>query len=452
MTAAVFVYYPITMTGSWVDPPVRFQDPSTSGVSVTLSNDNTTAVVDATTSRDLVLDDRNAFIYDDFNTNPFTTGRVTVLGGTYNDQVRYVTGANPYVRFRRPSDGSYNLDHVLVYYQNNPTPVGARRIFLLAKSTRTSSANGLWKGFFLFNSVSSELYYTYEFWDSSPGMTIVIVRPDAAGRLVTGGITDGGVQYIQWGVRDKVSGYMEHRIYSGTSLLSTISTTNNEFANTPSYVGFGGALEANERFNFDDFVACADADPRFVNVTGLDLGWAVYLEDSGGAVLASATAGPDGVASLNVITTPIVRNGYLRVMQGSTTIVPSKFFDVIVGGDVYRCISVLTDRNLLAYRNFDTKSYNVYLKLDSYSITGYVYSLNLWVSSGTGTTPIQFVNNINVTDTTSTISLGSGATNYIHGNATLTRSSTVVLTLSFHYYIPSSEVEVEYPVTVTIHG
>ncbi|MGQ9691528.1 MAG: hypothetical protein ACUVQY_09800, partial [Thermoproteota archaeon] len=102
--------------------------------------------------------------------------------------------------------------------------------------------------------------------------------------------------------------------------------------------------------------------------------------------------------------------------------------------------------------NFDTKSYNVYLKLDGYSITGYVYSLNLWAGSGIGTTPIRIVNNGVVTDTSSTISLGSGVTNYMHGDATLTRSSTVILTLSFHYYIPSSEVEVEYPVTVTIHG
>ncbi|MGC8832105.1 MAG: hypothetical protein ACP5PQ_05955, partial [Thermoproteota archaeon] len=180
----------------------------------------------------------------------------------------------------------------------------------------------------------------------------------------------------------------------------------------------------------------------------------VYLENSTGNLLTSATAGSNGVASLSLSMTTgwIIRNGRLRIMQGSTTIVPSKSFDVIVGGDVYRCISVLTDRNLLAYRNFDTKSYNVYLKLDSYSISGTVYSLNLWVGSGTGTTPIQISNNVVVTGTSSTMSLGSGVTNYIHGNATLTRSSTVVLTLSFHYYIPSSEVEVEYPVTVTIHG
>ncbi|MEM2088718.1 MAG: hypothetical protein QXF52_08660 [Thermoproteota archaeon] len=457
VSAAVFVYYPIGIAATWVYPLVRFQDPSTSGVSVTLSNDNTTAVVDATTSRDLVLDDRNAYIWDDFNTNPFSApARLTVVGSC--SPGASWDSANRLVRFDATSaaSGGWHGDHMVAYYATQ-TPGGTSRVYLLMRTRVTSSPRrGVWKGFFLFQgSPSTYYYYTYEFWDSteSDGMKIVRFAPGFSyTELATNTVRDNGGWYGQWGVRYISGGYMQYRVWGATS--GTLTYTDPTYSNTPSQVGFGGSLDRREVIEFDDFIASADADPLFVNVTNLDPGWTVYLENSGGTVLTSATAGSSGIANLSLSMTTgwIIRNGRLRIMQGSTPIMPSKSFDVIVGGDVYRCISVLTDRNLLAYRNFDNQLYNVFLKLDSYSITGTMYSLNLWVGSGTGTTPIRFVNNINVTSTTSTIPLGSGVTNYIHGNATLTRFSTVVLTLSFHYYIPSSEVEVEYPVTVTIHG
>jgi hypothetical protein len=455
VSAAVFVYYPVGLTASWVYPPVRFQDPGTPGVSVTLSNDNTTAVVDATTSRDLVLDDRNAYIWDDFNTNPFSApARLTVVGSC--SPGASWDSANQLVRFdaSNAASGGWHGDHMVAYYATQ-TPGGTSRVYLLMRTRVTSARRGIWKGFFLFQgSPSNRYYYTYEFWDSGQdiGMKIVRFAPGFSyTELITNYVSDGGGWYGQWGVRYISSGYMQYRTYGAPSTLTYTDAT---YSNTPSQVGFGGALNRREVIEFDDFIASADADPLFINVTNLDPGWTVYLENSVGTVLAYATAGSNGIASLslNMATGWIFRNGRLRIMQGSTTIVPSKSFDVIVGGDVYKCISILTDRNLLAYRNFDVKPYSVYLKLDSYSISGTVYSLNLWVGSGTGTTPIRIVGNVVVTDTSSTISLGSGVTNYIHGNATLTRSSTVVLTLSFHYYIPSSEVEVEYPVTVTIHG
>jgi len=453
VSATVFVYYPISITVNWVYPPVRFQDPSTPGVSVMLSNDNTTAVVSATTSIDLVLDHRNAYIYDDFNTNPFSApARLTVLGssspGASWDSV------NKLVIFSatRSASGGWNLDHMVAYYANQ-TPSGTHKVYLLMK-TRVTSSVGLWKGFFLFQgSPSNKYYYTYEFWDSAytPTMHVARIAPGSATVLASNNIGDSGGWYIQWGVRDISSGYMEYRTYGAPA---SISTTDQTYSSTPSQVGFGGALRRGEVIQFDDFIASADADPLFINVTNLNPGWNVYLEDSSGNVLTSATADSSGKASLrlNINTGWIIRNGRLRIMQGSTTIMPSKSFDVIVGGDVYKCISVLTDKNLLAYHNFDTKAYNVYLKLENYSIKGNVYSLNLWVSSGTGTTPIQIVNNNVIQDTTSSISLSSSATNYIHGNATLSPSSTVTLNLSFHYYIPSSGVEVTYPVKVTIHG
>jgi|GEM_PF-2181308 len=464
VSAAVFVYYPVGLTASWVAPPIRFLDPL-SGVSVTLSNENTTAVVDVPTTmitRDLILVKRNAFIYDDFNNDPLANGRITILGSC-NPGYRWVNAPDPYVVFdaSNGASGGWNVDHMVAYYANQTS---GTNVYLLMKTRRSfpggSQANS-WKGFFLFQSIANRLYYTYEFRDSfSPGsafMTIVMCGPDSTTRLVTGGRPDSGGWYTQWGVRNRNTGYMQFTTYDTAYTPSTISVTNNSYVGAPIQVGFGGGLARGGVYYFDDFIASSDADPiygmyadpRNITVIGLNPGWRVRVE-APGSTTQWAVADAYGVARINMMDNPIVRDGSLHVVGSSIDV--TKQFSTIVGGDVYRFISVLTDRNLLAYHNYDTKSYNVYLKLDSYSISGTVYFLNLWVGSGTGTTPIRIADNVVVTDTSSTISLGASATNYMHANAALTPSSTVVLTLSFHYYIPSSEVEVEYPVTVTIHG
>lgn len=458
VSAAVFVYYPISITANWVDPPIRFRDPRTPGVSVTFPDhpDNTTAVIHVEIPRDLVLDDRNAYIWDDFNTNPFParlTLRGTCIPGASWDSVNELVRFDATIR----GTGGWYGNHMVAYYATE-APSGTRRVYFLMRTRVTSPLRGVWKGFFFFHGPPDDRrYYAYEFWDLAVGMTIARIGPPPpfrAVRLVTMPIMDrGGIWYGQWGVRDVSTGYMEYRTYGAPSTIRARDMVPTHMG-TPYYVGFGGALSRGEIVEFDDFIASADADPLFVNVTNLRPGWTVYLEDSVGNVLTSATADPNGVASLglSMATGWIIRNGRLRAMHGNVLII-SKSFDVIVGGDVYRFVGgVLTDRNLLAYRNFDTKSYNVYMRLEDYSITGHVYSLNLWIRIGTDTTPIRIVNNVVITDTTSTISLGPGATDYIHGDAVVEPLSTVVLTLRFRYYLPASGVEVEYPVTMTIHG
>jgi hypothetical protein len=152
---------------------------------------------------------------------------------------------------------------------------------------------------------------------------------------------------------------------------------------------------------------------------------------------------------LNVLTRPIVRNARFEIRWNGIVILPSQSFPEVVGGDVYSCN--IRDMNILGFQNQDNKAYNVYLKLEGIQVPqGYSGSINLWLGAGFGSTPIRIVGNVVYQDTTSTITLGSGAPNYIHGTFSLSPSTSVVLTLSFHYYLDG--VEVEYPVTVRVHS
>ncbi|MGC8831954.1 MAG: hypothetical protein ACP5PQ_05185, partial [Thermoproteota archaeon] len=256
VSAAVFVYYPVGINANWILPPVRFLDPGTLGVSVALSNDNTTAVVDAATSRDLVLDDRNAYIWDDFYTNPFSPpARLTVVGSCRPG----ASWVNQLVKFNATGAGSggWHGDHMVAYYATQ-TPSGTSRVYLLMRTRVTSTPRrGIWKGFFLFQgSPSNYRYYTYEFWDSSEsdGTKIVRFAPGFVYTVLASNTErDYGGWYLQWGVRYISSGYMQYRVYGAT--LSTLTVTDATYSNTPSQVGFGGALDWREVIEFDDFIA-----------------------------------------------------------------------------------------------------------------------------------------------------------------------------------------------------
>lgn len=467
--ASTFVYYPMNITNIWVNPPVMFQDPSVPGVKVNLYDDDTKAIVDLSTTKDLILKIRHAFIYDDFSTNPFegANPRLAVLGGNYgpNGQVDYVPGVgllSGEVRFLRPSDGSYNLEHVVVYFSGSRVPNDARKIYILVKSELVSQPRGLWKGIFFFNSIDDKLYYTYELWDTiaySPGMRIALIHPNSNLTLISGGQNDKGELYIQWGIRDRLNGYMEHRIYKtdGTPLAS-ISITDTGLANTPIYLGFGGVLMGDgqrERFDFDDFVACVDADPRYVNVTGLQQGWIARVEYKQGnqyiGLTPWASAGYNGLVNLNIMAWPIVRDGYLHICYPNGSTILRKYLSVIVGGDVYSLVSFYIDLRTLDFKNFDSKPYNVSLRLESLSVSGLVNSLDIVIYSVSSTsTPINILNNVIVADETSTTTLAAGGTGSIYSSAMLSSSTAVVMDLTFKYYLLG--VEVYYPIKVAFHG
>ena len=122
----------------------------------------------------------------------------------------------------------------------------------------------------------------------------------------------------------------------------SLSTTSPDTSITVRRVGLGlrdensgsGTISA----DFDFFIACADADPSRVRVTGLQSGLWVIIRDSSGNEVARAQA-VSGVATLNVITRPVIRNGVIEIRNSRDEILFTKVFDEIVGGDTYECLT-----------------------------------------------------------------------------------------------------------------
>jgi len=444
VSAAVFAYYPFSLSTSWVDPPVRFGDPATPGVSVQLHDDETAADVDVASPGVLTRTGRSAFVWDDYSEDPFANGRLTANGGTWS--------WNPvgYIEVSATSLSSSWGGACVAYYSANPPP-GTSLIYVLTKELHATRANDQYSGLIMAES-DSEFYLMGYSHAPRRGIRIRKYSGDSWATLASASLNLAENTWFNFlGVRETAGG-LSFTVYdnAGAQQGDSISTTDPTV--TVNLVGVG--IYTNNRqltACFDDFVACADANPSLVNVTGLKEGWTVYLYDGSGALVKQATAGPDGKVSLEVLTKPIIRNGRLEIKQGNVVILPSQSFSEVVGGDVYECS--VKDINILSFRNEDSKAYSVYLRVKSIQVpAGYSGSINLWVGPAE-TTPIQIVGSSVLVDTTSEITLNPVETSRVHGifSPSLTPSSQIVLTLSFHYYIPSSKVEVEYPVKVTVH-
>ena len=444
VSAAVFVYYPVSITANWVNPPVTFFNPGTSGVAVSLYDDYTRAEVDVASPGVLTLARRHAFVWDDFS-DASSLNRLT-----RNTPEVWSWESGGYIRVSADGQARDWGGERVAYYANDPVPNGANNVYVLVKEWHDTTAVGQYSGLTMIE--SSARFYTLEYHNENTGSIDIWRYRNGWNQLASSSLTlSDNVWRIFLGRRVVSSGAMSLTVYdSGGSYMGAVSATDTFISVTRVGVGIydrntdGNYLTA----QFDDFVACYNANPSFVNVTGLAQGWTVYLKDSGGSIVASATAGPNGVASLNVLTRPIVRGASFEIRWNGYTIL-SQSFSEVVGGDVYSCN--LRDMNILGFQNWDSKAYNVYLRVESLSVpSGYSGRINIWVGSGTATTPIQIVGGSIIQGTTSTITIGPYATNYIHGTFSLSPSTPVVLTLSFHYYLDG--VEVEYPVTVRVHN
>ncbi|MBO3798824.1 MAG: hypothetical protein JTT13_08155 [Candidatus Brockarchaeota archaeon] len=446
--ATVFTYYAFTLAVSQVDPPVIFKDLNTPGVSVELYEDATKAEIQVASPGILVLTKRSAFVWDDYSDNPFTSGRLTVNAGTWS--------WNPagYIAVSASSLASSWGGACVAHYAASP-PAGTSMVHVLVKELHITNANNQYSGLIMADSPS--LFNLMGYRRGTGANRFITIRRLSGAAWTT--VTEASLRLAEntWFIflgRREYAGSVSFTVYDTTGIQQGSPLSAIDTAFTVNLVGVGvyragGTITA----YFDDFVACADANPRFINVTGLEEGWTVYLYDGGGSLLNQATAGSDGKACLDVLTRPIVRNARLEVKQGDMVILPSQSFSEVVGGDVYECS--VKDMGILGFQNQDSKVYNAYLKVESVEVPeGYFGSINLWIGPGFGTTPIQIVGSNVLVDTTSEVTLEGFADSIIHGTFSLspTPPSQIVLTLSFHYYVPSSKVEVEYPVRVVIHG
>jgi hypothetical protein len=313
-----------------------------------------------TVGGELVLAKRSAFIYDDFSTDPFSSGRLATNTGNWSwNPSGYIQ-----VSANAPS-GSWGGAHV-AYFTNN-TPPEATTIYVFSKELFSTTDRNQHAGLTMINSDNG--FYTLEFYRDTGNRRLGIwcyagspprwTNVARTGNL--GGLTDN-TWFLFLGSRNVNTGAMRLTVYSsGGTQVSTLSGTNNTLQ--VSRVGFSIYDETRDNNYlsafFYDFIASADADPRFVNVTGLTPGWTVRLKDEAGNILASAAANTKGVASLNVASRPIVRNGVIEIYSGSTLIL-SQEFKVIVGGDIYKrtvssSVKSAVEECLMYYRMFLNK-------------------------------------------------------------------------------------------------
>ncbi|MEM3659518.1 MAG: hypothetical protein QXU11_03790 [Thermoproteota archaeon] len=313
-----------------------------------------------TVAGDIELTKRNAFIYDDFSTDPFS-GRLVANTGAWSwNPAGYVQ-----VSADGPS-GSWGGAHV-AYFVNN-TPPGANTVYVLSRELFVFSYPNQRAGLAMIG--SDNAFYTLDAFRLTPN------PPQAGNRRLGAWRYDGSWYQIRqssniagltdntWliflGSRNVNTGAMALTVFNsaGTQTIGSLTCTDTSLS--INRIGLSiydptmgsGPVAA----GFDDFVACADANPRFVNITGLTPGWTVVLKDENGATVASANANTRGVASLNVITKPIVRNARIEIYSGAT-LIASKSFDIVVGGDVYRRTVVENVKNaveecLMYYRMF----------------------------------------------------------------------------------------------------
>ncbi|MGB9717868.1 MAG: hypothetical protein ACPL4E_05435 [Thermoproteota archaeon] len=446
VSAAVFAYCTSSLAAGWADPPVRLRDPGTLGVTVNLYDDDTSARVDVTSQGVLARVRRSAFIWDDYSDDPFTSGRLTVNDGAWSwNPAGYVAVTASYLA--QTWGGA-----CVAYYSTSP-PAGASVIHVLVKELHITNANNQYSGLITAN--SPVLFNLIGYRRGTGSNRFITIRrfSGAWSTLVTASLTLAENTWFILLGRREYSGSVGLTVYdsAGVQQGSPIGAADTAFQVNLVGVGvYRAGVTITARF--DDFVACADANPSFVNVTGLEEGWTVYLYDENGNPVNQATAGQDGKASLNVLTRPIVRNARFEIRLGETIILPPQSFSEVVGGDVYECS--IKDMVILGFQNQDSKAYSVYLKVESIQVPpGYSGSINLWVGPDAGTTPIQIVGDSVLVDTTSEINLNPSDTGHIHSTFSLSPAppSQIVLSLSLHYYIPSSKVEVEYPVEVSMH-
>ncbi|MBO3799591.1 MAG: hypothetical protein FGF52_00825 [Candidatus Brockarchaeota archaeon] len=289
---------------------------------------------------DIRLYQRSAFIYDDFSEDPFSTGSFT----TPNPASWTPDPDNGWLRSTAP-DGSF-----CVAYSTTRIPAGTRVVHVLAKIRYTTSYINQYAGLTMLDESASNFYLlgfqryrrsnNYNLrrlgiwrsgqWSGSTSSSSLTL-PDNTWLFFLGRRTLTG-QY---------SGRMVIEAYDSQGVLIGTLTHNDQQINV-NRVGLGLYDETSDgnrlSADFDFFIACADAEPGTVTVRNLRSGYRVIIRDKYGNIVAQATA-TSGSVALNVITNPVIKGGSIEIRNSGGTLLFTKTFDLILGGDVYSVVT-----------------------------------------------------------------------------------------------------------------
>ncbi len=439
--ATAFAHRYIVGTVNTAPPVVYYADPGTPGVNVTLYNQGTWAIVNASVPPPTIqLVRRNAIFNDTFDTDPIASGRLQAITctWTWNSSL----GAIQISAGSRGSS-SYGYECILVANLDVSSYVASGRTLYIAFLAWRSGFNTTFPWLTItirtdsvYINTSNGRFYTIGFQSS--------LQTNRTGDSLSSSINYWGgsswssiaSQYIGTSLTleyDYMS-YVASSInftswfaYQWNQTILASGTIPSGSRITPNRVGIGywvSTTSVSGTVYFDNFVVTVDAPPWFVNVTGLFPGWYAVLKNSTGGLVANATAGVDGVAALNVAprlvdlqVNPNYRdgfifpNGVIEVYDDKGRLVASTGSSLIIGGDVYELslpsLGVLRVDSTLINQPFQSK-----LTLTSLSGCSDTY-LELYIVNTTNTysTPIIIEWGIIVSQETSVIYMTPGTNN-----------------------------------------
>lgn len=476
--SSIFTYRWISGNINVYPPLVWFADPGTPGVNVSLENQGTRAsVIVNTPGLDIVLDKRNAIFYETFDTDPIGKN-ITVLSCNWN--CRWVW--DWWWGWRQVCSGwnwDPNRKALFITANTSTTYYGGecmvvanidvsqyasmgRRIYvatLVLRSDFSSSGTYYFDAVYI-NTTLSRLYTIgYEnvpqmartgdsisskvfYWASNTGWRSIARRS-----LGISNTTE--YEYLSYIVSwiDFSSWYAYHWNETVINTGSIGST----YRFIPNRVGVGyitSTTSVTGTVYFDNLVVTVDAPPWFVNVTNVPRGWRVVLKNATGGIVSQAVASGDGVASLSVAPPLvdltlypnyrdgfIITNGVIEVYDDKGSLVVSRRFDYVVGGDVYRLNGFRG--YVLRIDSEATRSFQAQLVLAQFVDCGssyiYVYLVN---TSYTSSTPIEIYRGIMFSQNTSIINMTRYINNvagYIYADAYLPSQSRCSLLVEFRY-------------------
>ncbi|MFZ8782821.1 MAG: hypothetical protein ACO2OR_02395 [Desulfurococcaceae archaeon] len=406
--AAAFAHRYIVGTVNTAPPVVYYADPGTPGVNVTLYNQGTRAIVNASVPPPTIqLVQRNAIFYDTFDTNPITGGRLQAITctWTWNSALRAIQ-----ISAGSRGPAAYGFQCILVANLDVSSYVASGRTLYIAFLAWRSSFTGLptiYVDAVYINTINRRFYTigfgnsiqggrtgdslasSIDYWSGSSWSTI-------ASQYI-------GISYtLEYDYMSYVASSINFTswfVYHWNQTILANATIPSGSRITPNRVGVGywvSTTGVTGTVYFDNFVVTVDAPPWFVNVTGLFPGWYAVLKNSAGGLVANATAGVDGVAVLNVaprlvdlLVDPNYRdgfifpNGVIEVYDDNGRLVASTGPTLILGGDVYS-LSLPSLRVLRVDSTLTNQPFQAKLTLTSLSGCSDTY-LELYIVNTTNT-------------------------------------------------------------------
>jgi len=431
VVAAASGYVARILTGSLdVEGPLLwFEAPGTPGVSVTLSDGGTSAVVEVNASPRIVLERRTAVYYNSFDSNPFASGALVnatcswfydqQAGAVYIDAgqqggsgfggecVAYVGGLNltsylarggrvyvAYLTWRTPFtfttlinddivSASFYVDAVYIGGPSDPQNSSIYTVGWLDSTGYFRSGDTLNSTIYFYNATNSTwsllslaghgISYTLEYYYLAQN---VAVLDTSAWRAA------------QWN--------LSYTVNASIPAADRVE---------PLTVGIGYYLAyASQGFTgyvyYDNLLVTVNGEPWLVNVTHLPEGWEAVLLDSNGDVVGNATAGGNGVASIPVWaprvdltqqpgyrSAYIIPNATIEILDANGDLVVEERFPLVLGGDVYAFQS-FEGAILYVYSN-STRGPEALLAVSDANCSGEGV-ISLWLESNEGnSTPIE---------------------------------------------------------------